>query len=212
MTKVAKSAPSGSLSTEDWLRIAKETLIREGIDAVRVDRLAKPAGVTRGGFYWRFKDRDDLLNQLLTDWRTTNTAPILKALSGPGTPQERYRALIRLWIDEKDFNPDYDTAVRSWAKNSPDVSLVVKTVDDIRMDALRRLFLDAGYREDEALVRARITYFHQVGYYALGIKETPPTRAGLVHLYYDVLTGFEREEEPAPKLRVARKRRQITAL
>ncbi|MDX8356511.1 TetR/AcrR family transcriptional regulator [Sphingopyxis terrae] len=185
---------SETLSTEDWLAVARETLIREGVEAVKIDRLARACNVTRGGFYWRFKSREDLLDQLLKDWRTSNTTPFLAALSGPGTPAERYRSLIRLWLDEHDFNPDYDTAVRNWANSSPKVAAVVHTVDDIRMDALRGVFLDAGYDEDEALVRARITYFHQVGYYALGLNEAQKARAGLADIYYRILTGFELED------------------
>lgn len=198
---------SQKLSTDDWLKVARETLIREGIDAVKIDRLAKACGVTRGGFYWRFRSRDDLLDQLLKDWRTNNTTPFLAALSGSGTPGERYEALIRLWIDEHDFNPDYDKAVRNWAASSPKVAAVVHTVDDIRMDALRRLFLDAGYEEDEALARARITYFHQVGYYALGLEEAQPTRIGLIDIYYRILTGFDTSREPASRKRASHGKR-----
>lgn len=197
-----------TLSTEDWLRIAKQVLIREGIDGVKIDRLAKMANVTRGGFYWRFKSREDILNQLLADWRTSNTAPILKALNGPGTPQARYRALLRLWIDEDEFIPAYDTAVRNWARNSAQVAAVVHTVDDIRMDSLRNLFLEAGYGAEEALVRARITYFHQVGYYALGFHEAQTTRASQADLYYRILTGFEGGLAAAEPPRAKRGRKQ----
>lgn len=194
-----------SLSTEDWLAAAREMLIREGVEAVKIDRLAKACGVTRGGFYWRFKSRDDLLDQLLTDWRTGNTAPFLAALSGPPLdPATRYRALIDLWLDEREFRPDYDTAVRNWALTSPKVAAVVHTVDDIRMDALRRLFLDAGYAADEATVRARITYFHQIGYYALGLKEARPQRANLIDLYFRILTGFEVPDETPGRKRSQR--------
>lgn len=184
-----------TLSTEDWLEVARETLIREGIGAVKIDRLAKACGVTRGGFYWRFKSRDDLLDQLLKDWRSSNTTPFLAALSGPGSHVDRFRALMRLWIEEQDFDPDYDTAVRNWALSSPKVAAVVHTVDDIRMDALKRVFVDGGYDEAEAIVRARITYFLQVGYYALGIKEAQPTRLGQAEIYYRILTGFDAMED-----------------
>lgn len=188
-----------TLSTEDWLEVARETLIREGIGAVKIDRLAKACGVTRGGFYWRFKSRDDLLDQLLKDWRSSNTTPFLAALSGPGSHVDRFRALMRLWIEEQDFDPDYDTAVRNWALSSPKVAAVVHTVDDIRMDALKRVFVDGGYDEAEAIVRARITYFLQVGYYALGIKEAQPTRLGQAEIYYRILTGFDAMEDLLPK-------------
>ncbi|MDO7835583.1 helix-turn-helix domain-containing protein [Sphingobium sp. HBC34] len=181
---------SPNLSTQDWLDIARETLIREGIDAVKIDRLAKAAGVTRGGFYWRFKSRQDLLDQLLDDWRSCNTVSFVSTITGPGTPSERYHALMELWIDEKEFRPEYDAAIRSWASTSPSVAAVVHTVDSVRIDALRRLFLDYGYGEDEALVRARVTYYHQIGYYALGVKQSAERRRQLSPIYFNVLTGF----------------------
>lgn len=180
-----------ALSTQDWIDVARETLIREGVDAVKIDRLAKAKNVTRGGFYWRFKSRQDLLDHLLDDWRETNTSPLLAAISGPGTPQERYQALIQLWIEEKDFRPDYDMAVRNWASASPAVEEVVRTVDTLRVDALRRLFIDAGYEGNEALVRARITYYHQIGYYTLGIRQSVERRRELSPIYYSILTGFD---------------------
>lgn len=192
MARTKKAPVDGSsLSTQDWLDVARETLIREGVDAVKIDRLAKACNVTRGGFYWRFKSRQDLLDQLLEDWRSTNTVPFLAAIGGPGTSQERYQALIRLWIEEKDFRPDYDSAVRNWASSSPQVAEAVHTVDSVRVEALRRLFIDAGYDDDEALVRARITYYHQVGYYTLGIKQSVERRRQLSPIYYRILTGFE---------------------
>lgn len=183
-----------ALSTQDWIDLARETLIRDGIDAVKIDRLAKAKNVTRGGFYWRFKSRQDLLDHLLDDWRETNTSPFLAAISGPGTPQERYQALMRLWIEEVGFRPDYDMAVRNWASSSSAVEEVVRTVDALRVDALRRLFADAGYENNEALVRARITYYHQIGYYTLGIRQSVERRRELSPIYYAILTGFNPED------------------
>jgi AcrR family transcriptional regulator len=177
------------MANDDWLRLAREILIREGVDAVKVDRLAREAGVTRGGFYWRFKSRSDLLDQLLEDWKTSNTEPYLAALSGPGSAHERFSALVNLWLEERAYSPDFDTAVRAWARTSPSVADVVRETDEIRIAALRDVFVLAGYRDDEAFIRARVTYFHQVGYYALGLRETAMDRASLRPLYYKVLFG-----------------------
>jgi hypothetical protein len=46
-----------------------------------------------------------------------------------------------------------------------------------------------GYSDDESLVRARITYFHQIGYYALPFKEDDAERKRLQPLYGSVLVG-----------------------
>jgi AcrR family transcriptional regulator len=56
-------------------------LIAGGVEHVRIGRLSKILGVTRGGFYWLFKSRDELLSELLLDWQRTNTRPFEKILS-----------------------------------------------------------------------------------------------------------------------------------
>ena len=56
-------------SVDEWNAIARKTLIEEGIIGVKVDRLANQLGVTRGGFYHNFTDREDLLSRLLSLWK-----------------------------------------------------------------------------------------------------------------------------------------------
>ncbi len=194
MPRAKISGSPRGISTEDWIKIAKKTLIEEGIAAVKIERLAKKRSVTRGGFYYRFTNLEGLLDALIEDWRSTNTKPMLEALNGPGSPAKRFRALVRLWLDERDYEPDYDTAVRAWAQVSPQVAQAVHEADEVRIDALRKLFRDSGYDEDESFIRARITYFHQVGYYAMGMRESAKRREELSELYYRVLTGFRTGE------------------
>ena len=49
---------------------------------------------------------------------------------------------------------------------------------------------DAGWRPEEADVRARITYYHQVGYYALDEQVPRAERYAASELYMQALTGF----------------------
>lgn len=179
----------GNPASRAWIEAARRVLIREGIDAVKIDRLARECGVTRGGFYWRFRNRADLLDALLDDWRETNNAPFLAALAGPAGPDERFLRLSRLWVEEQDYSPDYDAAIRDWSRVSAPVRAVVEAVDRERIAALHHLFRDYGYADDEALVRARITYYHQVGYYALGAQSDDARRRELTPLYVQALTG-----------------------
>ncbi|MDQ1158971.1 AcrR family transcriptional regulator [Sphingomonas sp. SORGH_AS 950] len=181
--------PAAKLSTRAWLESARAMLIRDGIHAVKIDRLARECGVTRGGFYWRFSSHAELLAALLDDWRETNTAPMLAALDGPDDPDTRFARLARLWVDEQGFSSAYDAAVREWARGDAAVRAVVHAVDDQRIGALCGLFLDYGYGADEALVRARITYYHQVGYYALDAQRDDVRRSELTPLYIKALTG-----------------------
>ena len=179
--------PEHTPSTEDWVRLARQVLIDVGIVAVKIDRLAKLAGVTRGGFYWRFKSRDELLEALIDDWRESNTTPMLRVLQSDASPKERMRGLAELYIEGRGFSEAYDSAVRAWAALSPPIAEIVRAVDGIRLEALEGLFRDVGFDADEAMIRARITYFHQVGYYAIGMRETVGERWELVDRYTEVL-------------------------
>jgi len=45
----------------DWLEKALEILERDGIDEVKIERLARELGVSRSGFYSHFENRQALI-------------------------------------------------------------------------------------------------------------------------------------------------------
>lgn len=191
--KTAAGKPGGlhrrTLDREAWVGAARSELLRGGIAAVKIGRLAGRLGATRGSFYWHFVDRDDLLRELLVDWEASNTAPFERILTEGKNGVAEFEAVVELWLAEREYSPAFDTAVRDWARIDPVVAAAVRRADERRIDVLRRIFVDLGFREPEALVRARITYFHQVGYYTLGLAEEPARRRELLPLYVQVLLG-----------------------
>lgn len=179
------------LEREDWQAVARQALIEEGIGAVRVERLAKTLGVTRGGFYWRFRNLDDLLAALVEDWRGSNSGALLAVLDQANDLSGRFDAVARIWLDEKDYSPAWDTAMREWGRVSPHVAAAVHAVDAERIAVLQTMFADAGLGSDLALVRARILYYHQMGYYALEVHESRKRRHELIAIYKAALTGLD---------------------
>ena len=73
-------AARGSLTPDSWIDAATDVLADHGIDGVRVDVLARTIGVTRGSFYWHFKDREDLLRRVLQAWRQRATEQLTDRL------------------------------------------------------------------------------------------------------------------------------------
>ena len=62
--------------------------------------LAKNLGVTKGGFYRRFRDRAELLEAMLQAWSKGRIAAIEKQASLDGaSARERSRALIALYSE-----------------------------------------------------------------------------------------------------------------
>jgi len=175
----------------DWIATAREMLIEGGIAAVQINSLAGRLGVTRGGFYWRFKNRQDLLDQLLLDWENSNAKHFLDRLAEPGPPRERMERLIDLWMEERQFDPRLEAAIRQWARIDETVRQRVRSVDFGRIEAIADLLLQAGYGADEAEARARITYFHQIGYYTLELGESVEERLAMRPHYTRLLFGYD---------------------
>ena len=98
---------------------ARQALIEEGTAGVEINKLATRLGVSRGGFYWFFKSRKQLLDELLAYWVETSTVLFERLLKANGRNGiKEYLALTRLWIDESEYDPRWDAAVRDWARTS----------------------------------------------------------------------------------------------
>src|ERR671910_2473019 len=93
MKKRRSYSRAGSLKAEDWVEAARAVMAEGGIDAVAVEPLARRLGVTKGSFYWHFKDRRALLETTLERWEEESTVARISASRRISDPRKR---LIRL--------------------------------------------------------------------------------------------------------------------
>ena len=178
------------VSAEQWLAMARQALVEEGIDAVKVDRLAQRIGVSRGGFYHHFADRGDLLDRLLADWeRNVEFVPAGLKPDTATQALEAIDALVANLVGEERYDPQFDMAVRAWAHADAKIDRAVRRSDLRRLNAIEQFFLALGCDAEESLVRARVFYFHQIGYYATGLKESRAQRVSHLQTYVRILCG-----------------------
>ncbi|MEQ8404964.1 MAG: TetR/AcrR family transcriptional regulator [Oceanicaulis sp.] len=172
----------------DWLEAAKKIFIDTGVEDVKVDVIAKRMKITRGSFYWHFKGREDLLNALLEDWTARNIAGIdaLRAKRG-GSPT--LADCIRFWVAMEEDVLTFDMAMRVWGRKSEKVAAATKRIDEAWMKLLTEVFKRRGNRPEMARARARVMYFHQIGYYTLDLREDLESRIRNFPLYHEILTG-----------------------
>jgi AcrR family transcriptional regulator len=188
--EAASTASRKTLTREAWIVAARKVLETRGIAEVKIDRLARQFKVTRGSFYFHFASLKDLHNGLLEEWRRSNCAPFQAMVDTEIVDGVQFFSdIVHVWVDEKPFSPQLDLAVRDWSRTSKDLTREVMAIDDLRITLLIRSFQAMGYSDDESLVRARITYFHQIGQYALSFKEDPEVRKRYQPLFGDVLLG-----------------------
>jgi AcrR family transcriptional regulator len=187
-----KNARKMQLGKDDWIRVAKTILIKHGIGEVKIEKIAAKLKVTIGSFYWHFSGRPQLHEAIIADWLATNTKPLEEAVKQAGAdPRHQYLAFFGVWVLERNFDPAYDSAVRNWARISPEIAAVMTKVEAARIDILNGIMQRFGYGLEEAMMRARVTYYHQVGYYALNIHEPTAKRVALAPDYAKVLVGFD---------------------
>src|SRR3546814_20751346 len=121
------------VTREGWLNCARVALIEDGIEGVKVDRLAKRVKVTRGGFYHHFKNHNQLLDELLLTWKTQNRfTPVNVNLSSAEDANEALDRIVDDVVHENGFDPTFDMAVSEWALIDPPVLPHVQQVDDTR--------------------------------------------------------------------------------
>ena len=178
------------LSKEHWIHAARKILINSGVQKISLRKLSESMSVTTGAFYWQFENLEELFDAIRDDWVTKNTALFTEIFENDDlSGEQKWFAYAREVIIENNFDPRYDNAMRDWASTSKRTARLVKKIDSLRVDQLKKMLEQMGYDSDHALIRARVTYFHQCGYYSMGIEESTEERLRRAPLYAEILIG-----------------------
>jgi AcrR family transcriptional regulator len=174
------------LGRQDWLAIGIQVLVERGIEAVRVDPLAKLLDVTRGSFYWHFKNRDDLLAEILHEWEARNTQSVIEQIEGLNcTTSDKLLSLFELAARDNDL---LEKAVRVWSVNDARAAEAIDRIDRQRLDYLQGLFLQLGFSEIDAKVRAQIAYSVRLGWFVMASSTHSKERLTEMRLVHTILT------------------------
>jgi AcrR family transcriptional regulator len=160
------------LDKEAWIKAGLRELVRQGPEAVRVEPLAQILGVTKGSFYWHFKDRKALLRALVEAWQSRATNAIVDEVEAEGGNAAVKLATLFTVVSRTDGR--LDKAVRGWAAQDPDVRAAVEAIDRRRLAYLESLFKETGFSPADAAARARLIYHALVGQYMMGQKAGSP--------------------------------------
>jgi len=168
-----------------WIEAALEALGEGGPDAVRVEALASRLGVSKGGFYWHFKDRQALLEEMLDAWEKAGTDDVITEIdSRSPDPRARLRQLFAL-APTADFA--VDLAIREWARRDRDIARRLRRIDKRRIEFLRSLFGQFCIDEDDATARTMLAYSLLIGSYFIAAPPRGKTRSEALRLALDRL-------------------------
>lgn len=157
--------PRTQLDRSEWVAAATEVLANQGVEGMRVEVLAKSFGVTKGSFYWHFKDRQDLFEAVLETWRAGRIRDIDKQTDAtPGHEREQLLHVIDVYSANRNRKGiTIELAVRDWARRDAKVAAVVEEVDTWRLECTRKLFVALGLSDSEAKSRSLLLYAYVFG-------------------------------------------------
>ena len=135
--------PTKSLSREAWIDHALQKLTIEGIDSVSIAAMARDLSVTKGSFYWHFRDRNDLLQAMLARWEETGSEVIFKEVDrvgGDGVRRLKHMSdiIFRRYGEQLSL----ELALRDWGRKDPKIWATIAKEDERRMDYMRDLFAE----------------------------------------------------------------------
>src|SRR5579859_284466 len=170
------------VTNESWIRAGFTELARSGVDGVRVEVLAKHLGVTKGGFYRRFRDRAALLSEMLNEWSRGRIVAIEQQASLDGeSAHDRLKGLILLYSERMNTEGmAIELAVRQWARSDEAAARAVAGVDAARLKNVAQLYRATGLSTEEADAQAFLFYCFIFGQSLLFLERGSRRRAQLV--------------------------------
>src|SRR5215475_9054270 len=128
-TLVYVEVMSDRLTKSDWIDHGLRTLANDGPNALKVGPMSATLKVSRGSFYWHFRDIADFRSQILRSWQERMTDQVIQEIAEKAEPDRLKHLMRRAFIVKRSL----DRAIRSWAAEDEEVATIVASVDARRV-------------------------------------------------------------------------------
>jgi AcrR family transcriptional regulator len=164
-----------------WVEEGLRALAAGGPEAVRIETLAQALGVSKGGFYGYFTNREALLTEVLDRWEHEVTDTVIEQVEGGGGDGrgklERLFAIVATAGDSSGRGVAADLAIRDWARRDEAVAARLRRVDNRRMAYLRTLFSQFCPDPDDVEVRCMLAFSLRIGVHLIAADHDGRSRA-----------------------------------
>ncbi len=158
--------PVTRLTASDWVDVGFAVLREDGIQGVKIDWMAERLGVTKGSFYWHFRDLDDFLDALAAKWAGEMGSRYLATAGSPDQePSIRMRNRLRVFLSRPVRTLDRE--MRHWARGDERARAALEKTDRQIFAQITADLRELGFAEAEAEWRASVLFYASVGYAAV---------------------------------------------
>ena len=173
----------------DWLQAGLTAVADDGPDGLRIDRLCRRLGVSKGSFHHHFAGAGDFKRALLDAYETLVVEALNDAIEQTAaiTPQQSLAGLTAAITSTQSFyRPELEVAIRAWAFSDSQVRAVQERVDRRRLESLEGIW--SRILDDPAAVHTAALLPYLVGIGASLVQ--PPTPPDQLRGIYELLLGL----------------------
>ena len=135
------------LTREQWLDHGLHNLAGLGFTSLKADKLAKSLGVSRGSFYWHFKNRTEFLVALVEFWGRHSTESVIRAVNSLPESASAEEKLWELMCEVHELkHTRHELLIRSLALEYPALKPAIAAVDQKRFAIVKKLFGEMGFK------------------------------------------------------------------
>jgi len=150
------SAVDKRLRREDWILAAWEMLGSGNMNEVKIKILASKLGVTRGSFYWHFRNRQELIDALVDRWfAILGLREVIEAdVALVEDPKEQLWAVFKRVI--LNIDAGQSVALRLYSRKDQKLKRRIEDEDRLRLGHYSDRYKLMGFSEDRAIELGRI--------------------------------------------------------
>ncbi|MEP2735924.1 MAG: TetR/AcrR family transcriptional regulator [Erythrobacter sp.] len=161
-----------ALTREDWIKGGFRALTTGGPEAVKIEKIAREMKVSKGSFYWHFKDQAALKSAMMSHWEAWGTQAIIdRNEERELSPKEKLQDLSARITNSRDAASGglhygglmMEAAIRDWSRFDKNVRSSVRKVNSTRLDYIAKLFAQLGLNADQSKLKANLLYSSMIG-------------------------------------------------
>jgi AcrR family transcriptional regulator len=135
----------------------------EGVGAVKVARLCRDLGVTKGSFYWHFEDLEGLKKAVADRWCAETTSALSEMSTlGDLPPLERIRIMATQLVDDRSWS--VERALRDWARSDTQVAATIAQSEQHVFALVQQALEQLGHDPRSARMRAGLLTYAGIGF------------------------------------------------
>lgn len=131
-----KRTKEDALKTKSLImQTAIDLLARDGVEATTLEKIAREAGCTRGAVYWHFKNKQELINTIISDYKTEEASALYRLAASTSSGLEllkKYATYTMTKLHNNDSGAKVDKILYNNVQSLMKVGIEYNIDDDIK--------------------------------------------------------------------------------